>query len=224
MQRIIDGIRQFRREQFPALKEDFVRLAKKKQNPLAMLITCSDSRVNPNLITHTDPGDLFLHRNAGNIVPPYGHGASGEAATIEYAVEVLGIRNIIVCGHSHCGAMQALLQEHLLDDLPAATDWFAHAHSTRKIVRARYPGMAVEELVAKAAHENVLVQLANLRTHPVVAAGIAMGTLEVFGWYYEIESGLIYAYDPELKRFTAIGDHEDLSSSRASFQTVGGRS
>ena len=118
MQKILQGVHQFREDVFRQQQAEFERLAAKQQRPIALLITCSDSRINPNLITQTDPGDLFLIRNAGNIVPPYGAVSSGEIATIEYAVSVLGIRNIILCGHSHCGALDALMRSQELDRLP----------------------------------------------------------------------------------------------------------
>ena len=108
MQRLVDGVQRFQTNVFSAQRHLFERLAE-GQNPLALFITCSDSRINPNLITQTEPGELFILRNAGNIVPPYGASRGGEEGSIEYAVSVLGVEDIIVCGHSHCGAMSALL-------------------------------------------------------------------------------------------------------------------
>src|SRR6478736_4743690 len=131
MRKIIEGVREFQATVFREQRELFEALSRKPQNPLAMFITCSDSRINPNLITQTEPGDLFLLRNAGNIIPPSGAGNGGEGATIEYAVGVLGVQHIIVCGHSQCGAMQALLRPNAVDDLPAVAEWFRHAEATR---------------------------------------------------------------------------------------------
>src|SRR5215216_2708399 len=138
MRKIIQGIRQFQTTIFPEQRELFKQLGEKQQNPLALFITCSDSRINPNLITSTEPGDMFLLRNAGNIIPPYGAARGGEGATVEYAVNVLRLRNIIVCGHYHCGAMTSLMRLEALGELPAVRDWFGHAEATRQIVNGKF--------------------------------------------------------------------------------------
>src|SRR6187549_949446 len=130
MERILAGVKRFQRDVFPKDRRFFEELAAKQQKPQALFITCSDSRVHPNLITQTEPGDLFLIRNAGNIVPPHGAVAGGEEATIEYSIEVLGIRHIILCGHSQCGAVKALLHPDSVKNLPAAGSWFRHAEAT----------------------------------------------------------------------------------------------
>ncbi len=197
MQKILAGVRQFRTEEYPRQRQLFEQLARKQQNPKALFITCADSRVHPNLITSTEPGELFLIRNAGNIVPPNGQIGGGEAATIEYSIEVLGIEHIIICGHSQCGAMQALLANRALDELPAARAFFAHAESTRRIVQQKYrdKNLAPHDLLMAATEENVLVQLNNLSTHPCVAARLASGEISVYGWYYDIASGAVLQYD-----------------------------
>lgn len=204
MERILSGVQRFRREEYPAHRELFESLARRQQTPMALFITCADSRVNPNLITQTDPGDLFLIRNAGNIVPPHGSPVGGEAATIEYSIEVLGIRNIILCGHSQCGAMKALLEERIPDDLPAAKAFFSHAEATRRIARSKYRDLPPAELMVAAIEENVLVQINNLSTHPCVAARLASGELHVFGWYYDIGTGQILQYDQSSGRFEEL--------------------
>lgn len=204
MEKILAGVRQFRQQVYPKNRELFESLASKQQKPLALFITCSDSRVNPNLITQTEPGELFLIRNAGNIVPTYGSNMGGEAATIEYSIEVLGIRRIIICGHSQCGAMKAMLEAKALEHLPASQSWFAHAESTRRIVRAKYRDLAPIELSVAAAEENVLVQMNNLSTHPSVAAHLAGGELQVFGWYYDIGGGQIFQYDQPSGQFLEL--------------------
>jgi carbonic anhydrase len=204
MDKILAGVARFRRHEYPASRQLFESLAARQQNPIALFITCADSRIHPNLITQTDPGDLFLIRNAGNIIPPHGGPVGGEAATIEYSIEVLGIRNIIICGHSQCGAMKALLEEKALADLPAAKAWFAHAEATRRIARTKYRDLPPQELLLAATEENVLVQLNNLSTHPSVAARLASGELHVFGWYYDIGSGEIRQYDQSAGRFATL--------------------
>lgn len=206
MQSILAGVHQFRTLEYPKQRELFEQLARKQQVPKALFITCADSRVHPNLITSTEPGDLFLIRNAGNIIPPNGQIGGGEAATIEYSVEVLGIQHIIICGHSQCGAMQALLSNQALDELPAARAFFAHAEATRRIVRQKYRERSLDpqELLMAATEENVLVQLNNLSTHPCVAARLASGEIAVYGWYYDIASGAVLQYDQAEGKFIEL--------------------
>jgi len=195
MRTIVEGVQKFCREEYPPRKAFFEQLAAKRQKPVVLFITCSDSRVNPNLITQTEPGDLFVIRNAGNIVPPHGAPVGGEAATIEYSIEVLGIRDIIVCGHSQCGAMQALLDPQAVANLPLVRSWCGHAEATRRIVAQKYPHLSGPELTVAAIKENVLVQVNHLSTHPSVAAHLASGELRIYGWYYDIGAGRIEQYD-----------------------------
>jgi carbonic anhydrase len=203
MEKLINGLHQFQSSVFSSQRQLFERLAR-GQRPEALFITCSDSRVNPNLITQTEPGDLFILRNAGNIIPPYGAANGGEGATIEFAVAGLGVKDIIVCGHSHCGAMQGLLNPALLERLPAVRGWLSHAEATRRIIRENYRHLADRKLLTAATEENVLVQIESLRTHPSVAARLSRGDLNLHGWVYEIETGEVLAYDPEASRFCPI--------------------
>jgi len=205
VEKILAGIRRFRETVFEEQRVLFEQLAR-KQNPQALFITCSDSRVNPNLITQTEPGELFILRNAGNIVPPYGAARGGEGATIEYAVSVLKLRHIILCGHSHCGAMQALLSSEKARNLPAVRSWFAHAEATRRIVCGAHAHLDREALERLSVAQNVLVQIENLRTHPSVATALARGELNVYGWIYTIETGDILSYDFYLQRFVPLTD------------------
>jgi carbonic anhydrase len=170
MDRIIAGVHRFRRHEYAKNRALYQELAGRQQNPMALFITCADSRVLPHRITQTQPGDLFEIRNAGNIVPPHGAAVGGEGATIEYSLDVLGIPNIIVCGHSQCGAMKAMLQQKPLEQLPAAKAWFDHAEATRRIVMKKYPELPFDELWKVATQENVLVQMNQISTHPCVAA------------------------------------------------------
>ncbi len=203
MQKLLLGIHHFQANIFSGQRELFERLAG-GQNPDTLFITCADSRVNPNLITQTDPGELFIIRNAGNIIPPHGAANGGEGATIEFAVAGLGVQDIIVCGHSHCGAMKGLLHPKSLQDLPAMTTWLSHAEATRRILREKYAKRTGPALLTTAIEENVLVQLENLRTHPTVAAGLACGKLKLHGWVYKIETGEVFAYDPERGQFVPV--------------------
>jgi len=205
MDRIIAGVHRFRRHEYAKNRALYQELAARQQNPLALFITCADSRVLPHRITQTQPGDLFEIRNAGNIVPPHGAAAGGEGATIEYSLDVLGIKNIIICGHSQCGAMKAMLQQKPLDQLPAAKAWFGHAEATRRIVLQKYRDLPFDELWVAAIQENVLVQMNQASTHPSVAARLASGDVRIFGWYYDIGAGLILQYDQSQGRFVELG-------------------
>jgi len=203
MHKLIQGIHHFHSNLFSSQRELFERLAKGQQ-PDALFITCSDSRINPNLVTQTEPGELFILRNAGNIVPPYGAANGGEGATIEFAVVGLGIQDIIVCGHSHCGAMKGLLTPEALKNMPTVAAWLSHAEATRRVIREKYAGLSDDALLNVTIQENVLMQLENLRTHPAVAAGVATGRLKLHGWVYKIESGEVFAYDPQAEQFLCL--------------------
>ena len=208
MRKIVEGVRRFQATAFREQREFFEHLARKQQTPQALFITCSDSRINPNLITSTEPGDLFILRNAGNIIPPYGAANGGEGATVEYAVSVLKMPSIIICGHYHCGAMTSLMQPEQLGDLPAVRKWFSHAEATRRIVTEKFPRLAPQARVDPAIEQNVLVQIDNLRTHPCVAAALSRGELNLYGWVYRIETGEVLAYDPAMGRFLPIAESD----------------
>lgn len=205
MQKLIQGIHYFQANLFSSQRELFERLAD-GQHPDTLFITCSDSRINPNLITQTKPGDLFILRNAGNIIPPYGAANGGEGATIEFAVVGLGVQDIIVCGHSHCGAVNGLLHPESLKDMPTVAAWLSHAEATRRIMREKYCDRIGAEQLTTAVEENVLVQLENLRTHPTVAAGLACGKLKLHAWVYKIETGEVFAYDPKRGQFVTVAE------------------
>lgn len=200
MQKLVQGIHHFQSNLFCSQRDLFQRLAQ-GQTPDALFITCSDSRINPNLITQTAPGDLFILRNAGNLVPAHDSGSNGEAATIEYAVVALRVKDIIICGHSHCGAMKGLIHPESLMELPAVAAWLRHAEPTWKILCEKYAGLTSAALLDATIEENVLVQLENLRTHPCVAEAVANGRLNLHGWVYAIETGAVLAYDPGTEQF-----------------------
>ncbi|MES2462376.1 MAG: carbonic anhydrase [Armatimonadota bacterium] len=188
---------------FSSQRELFERLAE-GQSPETLFITCSDSRINPNLLTQTQPGELFILRNAGNIVPPYGAANGGEGATIEYAVAALGVKDIIVCGHSHCGAMKGLLHPESLTELPQVSQWLGHAEATRRIMQENYQHLQDTALLTATVEENVLIQLENLRTHPAVAARLGRGQINLHGWVYKIETGEVFAFDPKENQFLPV--------------------
>jgi carbonic anhydrase len=205
VEKLVRGIHQFHSNYFDPRREVFARLAE-GQRPEALFISCSDSRISPTVLTQSQPGDIFILRNAGNIVPPYGASSGGEAATIEYAILGLGVKDIIVCGHSHCGAMKALLHPEDVADLPAMSSWLGHAEATRRIIHENYQHLDDAARHKAAIEENVLVQLENLRTHPAVAVRLARGELHLHGWVYKIDTGQVFTYDPALGQFTLLID------------------
>jgi carbonic anhydrase len=204
MQKLVEGVHRFQKDIFGHQRELFERLAK-HQEPDTLFITCSDSRVNPALLTQTEPGEVFILRNAGNIVPPWGF-MGGEAATLEFAVAGLGVKDIIVCGHSNCGAMKALIVPPPDGEMPAMRKWLEHAETARQVVKDRYKGLTQENLVNVMIQENVLAQVENLRTHPAVAAALRRGSLRLHGWVYKLDDGQVFAFDPEAEQFRPLAE------------------
>jgi carbonic anhydrase len=206
MQKLIEGIHQFQTKGFLPLQTLFEQLAK-GQHPETLFITCSDSRIDPTLLTKAQPGDLFILRNAGNIVPPHGAGNGGEAATIEFAVAALGVKDIIICGHSHCGAMHGLLYPEQVASLPAVSSWLSHAEMTRRIMRENYGHLDGDRLLTATVEENVLVQIENLQTLPAVGSRLVRGDLRLHGWVYKIETGEVFAYDGANGQFVKLAEY-----------------
>lgn len=213
MEKLIHGLHHFQSNVFSSYRHVFAQLVH-GQKPQVLFITCSDSRISPNMITQTGPGELFILRNAGNLVPPYGASNGGEAATIEYAVAGLKVPHVVVCGHSHCGAMHGLLDRDSLRDLPAVSAWLNHAEATRRIVMENYQGLDERALLTAAIEENVLIQLENLRTHPAVAVRLARQELSLHAWVYQIETGKVFDYDPTEEEFLPL-DLPELPKSEA---------
>ncbi|MDJ0359609.1 carbonic anhydrase [Rhodococcus sp. H29-C3] len=199
MHNLTEGVGRFQHEVFPAKAALFAHLATTHQ-PTALFISCSDARVVPELITQREPGELFVIRTAGNLVPAYTPGSDGVAASIEYAVAVLGVSDIIICGHSGCGAMTALADGHDLTGLPEVADWLRHADAAQ--ARTASAGTDVDK-VSALVRNNVLAQLANLATHPSVARSLADNTLTLQGWVYDIGTGTVEETDPATGRFAA---------------------
>lgn len=169
-----------------------------------MFVTCSDSRVVPHLITQSRPGELFVLRNAGNIVPPAGAGVGAEAAAVEFAVRGLGVRDLVVCGHSQCGAMTELLFPEETGDLPNMARWLEHSREARRVVASGYGDADRETRVAAAIEANVLVQIENLQTHEVVAEARDAGRLRLHGWVWDIGTGRVRAFDAETGEFSPL--------------------
>lgn len=203
MKKVVTGTVKFREEGFHSRRELFAELAN-GQSPEVLFVTCADSRIDPNLVTQTEPGDLFICRNAGNIVPPHTRHAGGVTASIEYAVAVLGVQDIVVCGHTDCGAMKGAMNLSAVEELPHVHDWLDHARAAVEITALRH--QHDPDPLLRVTEENVLLQMQHLRTHPVVAARISTGDIGVHGWVYHIESGEVTCYDDSRRCFLPIAE------------------
>lgn len=209
MNKLLDGLRSFQASVYPKNAHAFRKLAD-QQHPLAAMITCADSRIVTSLLLQCDPGDVFVCRNAGNIVPPYDADMSGVAASVEYALDVLQVRHLIVCGHSDCGAMKALLEPDSVRSLPAVSRWLKNADAARRIAAAEPAFESSADRLRFATQENIIVQLTNLTTYPPVAAALSRGAVELHGWYYDIGAGQVFHFDPQLRRFVAFDSAAQL--------------
>ncbi|WP_346839934.1 carbonic anhydrase [Microbulbifer sp. SAOS-129_SWC] len=208
MKDIIDGFLKFQRNAFPQRVKLFKDLAT-QQSPRALFISCSDSRLVPELVTQREPGDLFVIRNAGNIVPSYGPEPGGVSASVEYAVAALQVADIVICGHSDCGAMTAISTCKCLDHMPAVAGWLRYADSARVVNEARHhedPHSKVRAMV----RENVIAQLANIQTHPSVRLALEEGRVTLHGWIYDIESGRIDTFDGSTGKFVSLADNPQV--------------
>lgn len=203
MERLIEGHKKFLAEIFPRRRDQFHLLAE-SQAPEWLFITCSDSRIVPDLILGTGPGDLFITRNAGNVVPVTGNDVDGCTATIEYAVEVLKVKHAILCGHSDCGAMKAALDRRGLETLPKASRWLQHVEAAFSHRQPLNPEDGEHAELCSLIRGNVVAQLLNLRAQPAVARAIMQGRLAVHGWYYNILSGRIEQFDENGRRFIPL--------------------
>ncbi len=207
MKKVMQGVSRFKKEVYPKHKELFEKLST-GQEPEVLFITCSDSRIDPNLLTQTAPGDLFLVRNAGNIVPPHGIDPGGTVASVEFAVGALGTTEIVVCGHSDCGAMKGALAPEGLGDFPHVCRWLGHADAAVKVVKENHADLEGKEQLQLMIRENIVAQLQNLKTHPFVAARLAAGKVRLHGWVYDIGEGEIYSYNLEDRSWAPLSDDE----------------
>ncbi len=201
MQSIRKGVVTFQRYVFPQHKALFSRLAL-GQTPAALFITCADSRVDPTLITHSHPGELFVDRNAGNFMPPFHGENASEAAGLEYALKVLKIPNIIICGHTDCGAMKAVWHPENAKDLPSVTRWLTNGKEARRHVMSMK--LPEDQQLNAITQRNIVNQLQNLRTYPVVRHALEAGTLNIAGWVYDIEHGKVLEYAPATDSFEIL--------------------
>jgi carbonic anhydrase len=209
VKKLISGIHRFRDRYWGEYREVFEHLAAHGQNPDALFVTCCDSRIDPTFLTRARPGDLFVVRNMGNFVPPYREGSpdvTGVGAAIEYAVDFLRVRDIVVCGHTDCGSIRAIYdrERYSKGDTPHIAEWLKLGERTLDLVAEAYPGLSHEEREGVAFEENVLIQVENLGTYPVVRRATAEGRLHLHAWFFHIATGTVYEYDPGREEYVPI--------------------
>ena len=184
------GIRRFRTEVYPKNEETYIKAVSEPQTPHALFITCADSRIDPELITQSGTGDIFVTRNIGNLVPAYGEMLGGVSAVVEYAVMALKVQHVVICGHSDCGAMKALINPESLGEMPAVKNWMSNAAAAMSVAKSMAGAdESPSEFIKRLTEENVLLQLQHLRTHPSVAGAMAREELTISGWVYDIGKG-----------------------------------
>ena len=211
MQKLIQGVCHFRERTFRPLRELFARLSE-GQHPEALCITCADSRIDPESITQSGPGEIFVCRNVGNLVPAYGEALGGVSAIVEYAVSALRVSHAVVCGHTDCGAMIGLLHPERVQGLPTVQSWLRHGEAALSIVRRRKPSADERSQLDELIEENVLQQMHHLRTHPSVAGALAEGALALSGWVFDIGHGAVRIYDEERRQFLPVTSEAPASS------------
>jgi len=206
------GVRRFQTEVYPQNAEMFLHAASERQRPHTLFITCADSRIDPNAITSTGPGEVFVTRNIGNMVPPYGEMLGGVSAVIEFAVDSLEVKHIVVCGHTQCGAMNALLAPESTANMPTVTSWLKNAHAALGVAKTLHERKAqlgfADGQVGLLTEQNVLLQMQHLKTHPSVAAAVVAGKLTISGWVYNIGTGEVEVAEDGQNQFTSIIDVE----------------
>jgi carbonic anhydrase len=214
MARFAEGVIKFQREVFPEKRELFERLST-GQSPEALFITCSDSRIETAMITQTDPGELFICRNAGNIVPPHTRQTGGMTASIEFAIGALHVPHIVICGHTECGAMKGAMDPEGLGNLPHVREWLGYAQGAVDIVETLGAGLDAEARMRMLLEQNVILQLQHLKTHPTVAVALAQKAVQLHGWVYDIKSGEVSAYDEARQEWRSVAAHyaADLAAS-----------
>jgi carbonic anhydrase len=204
-ERLLEGVRRFRKDVFPDQQALYESLAAEGQRPHTLLIACADSRIDPERLTQSGPGQVFVARNIGNIVPPYGEMVGGVSAVVEYAVAALGVSHIVVCGHADCGAMKGLLNPDQVAAMPTVRRWLRNAEAALAVTRAIHGEADPACFMERLSEANVLLQLDHLRNHPAVAAALARGALSIHGWVYDIASGSIRMHSRDTNTFETIG-------------------
>ena len=205
LEQLKDGVRRFRANVYPKHAEMYAKAATDTQRPHTLFVACADSRVDPNEITQSAPGEVFVLRNIGNMVPAYGEMVGGNSAVIEFAVASLKVKHIVICGHSDCGAMKALLQPESVKNMPTVTSWLTNAKAALTVAETLHNKKEWRrEILPLLTEENVLLQLQHLKTHPVVAGAMAMGELTVSGWVYDIGKGQVSIAEDGQRAFTPV--------------------
>ena len=201
LENLKEGIRRFQTDTYPRHSAEYQYAATHPQKPHTLIITCADSRIDIETITGSNPGEIFVARNVGNMVPAYGEMLGGVSAVIEYAVSALGVKHAVVCGHMDCGAMKALkANDNGLDALPTVKSWLNNAQAARSVAASMNEGTPDLHTLTE---QNVLLQLTHLETHPSVRGAMARGQLTVSGWIYDIATGDVLIYDPAAHRFVS---------------------
>jgi carbonic anhydrase len=208
LEQLKGGVRQFRAEVYPERAQMYAQAAAEPQKPHTLFITCADSRIDPNEITSTGPGEVFVTRNIGNMVPAYGEMLGGVSAVIEFAVGALGVRHVVICGHSECGAMKALLTPESVEKLPTVKSWLKNAHAALTVSESLHQRNADDTadrpVIDVLTEQNVLLQLQHLKTHPSVAGALAAGKLTISGWVYDIGAGAVRIAEDGQREFLPV--------------------
>ncbi|CAM4294063.1 Carbonic anhydrase [Novosphingobium lubricantis] len=217
MNELIGRVFDFEKTVFPNSSELFGKLSSEGQAPKALMISCADSRIVPEQIMQAQPGELFVCRNAGNMVPPFATMNGGVSSTVEYAVVALGVRDIIVCGHSDCGAMKALSAPELPEGMPSVVAWLRHGTAAEHVVSSCSPHLHGDERVRAVSLQNVIAQITHLRTHPSVATAIARGEMALHGWFVDIKAGVVLGLDGDTGQFVPLRADKPLPVALAAF-------
>jgi len=205
LEKLKEGTRKFYAEVHAEKKEQYQRAAGMPQQPHTLIIGCADSRVDLEAITSAGPGEIFVARNVGNMVPPYGASPGGVTAVIEYAVTALKVKHAVVCGHSDCGAMKGLLNPESTKELPTVTYWLHHGQAALMVSESMaQDGEDRLERLRRLTEENVLMQLVHLKTHPSVAGAMARGELTISGWVYDIGEGVVRIAEEGHREFVPV--------------------
>lgn len=205
LDRLKDGVRRFRRDVYHADPQTFQRIEAEPQRPHTLFITCADSRIDPVALTHATPGEVFVMRNIGNLVPAYGEMLGGVSAVIEFAVSGLKVQHVVICGHSDCGAMKALLDPESTAAMPTVTSWLTNARAALAVTQTLHlRDEASRDLLRSLTEQNVLLQLQHLRTHPSVASALASGELSLSGWVYDIGHGEVRIVEEGANEFAPV--------------------
>ena len=218
LERLKSGIRRFQSDIYPSRREAYERAASEPQRPHTLLITCADSRIDPEAVTQAGPGEVFVTRNIGNMVPAYGEMLGGVSAVIEYAVSALKVQHIVVCGHSDCGAMKALLHPEAVESMPTVKSWLTNGKAALNVAESlatQQNGDNHRTPLAVLTEQNVLMQLQHLKTHPSVAGALARGEISLSGWVYEIGTAEVRIAEDGHAQFIPI------SSSQAAGELAG---